>query len=158
MTDISRTEAALALETVQRRRQDVVSALDVPRWYWPGMAAGWAVLGTLADYGPVWASTAATLAFGAAHASIARQSMSGRHASARVSISRDLVSRWVPTAIVAFLAVMVLLTVAVALVLDGDGARHPAALAGGFVALVVLAAGPHLMHAARHVALRRQPV
>lgn len=153
--DISQTEASLALEAIQRRRQDVVAQLDVPRWYWPSMAAGWTALGVLADYGPAWASVIVTVSFGAAHATIGSRVLSGRRGSSRVSIRGELASRWIPAVIIGFLATMTVLTVAVALLFNADGARHPAALAGGVVAALVLAGGPHVMGRVRARADRR---
>lgn len=153
--DISQTEASLALGAVQQRRQEVLAEIDVPRWYWPGMATGWVGLGLLADFGPPWGSAVATVVFGAVHGIVARRALTGRHASAQVSIRRDLVWHWIPAVVVAFLMAMVALTVGIALLFDADGAGHPASLAGGVVAVIVLATGPHLMRAVRRYAQRR---
>ena len=155
MSDISHTEAVLALETVRARRRDVVAEIGVPSWYWPGLAAGWIGLGVLADLGPAWASTAATLLFGAAHASVASRVLSGRHPSSQVSIRGDLVSRRMPAVIIAFLLGMTALTVALALLLDADGARHPALLASAVVAGFVLTGGPGVLARLRARAVGR---
>ena len=48
--------------SIEHRRQQVLAEIDVPRWYWLMMGAGWLVLGILADYGPVWATIAGTRA------------------------------------------------------------------------------------------------
>jgi hypothetical protein len=143
--DISHTEASLALDVVQRRQHEVLAEIDVPQWYWPALAAGWAGLGVLADYGPGWASGVVTVLFGAAHATIGPRVLSGRHGSTRVSIRHDAVSHWIPAVIIGFLVAMVALTIGIALVLNADGARHPATVAGVVVAGLVLAAGPGLM-------------
>jgi hypothetical protein len=50
---------------------------------------------------------------------------------------------------------MTILTVGIALVLDADGARHPAILAGVIVAALVLTGGPALMSWVRGRAVRR---
>lgn len=154
--DISHTEASLALETVQQRRDDVLAELNVPWWYWPGLAAGWVGLGVLADFGPAWSSTVVTIAFGAAHASVGPRVLTGRHPSTLLSIRNDVVSHRIPALIIGFLVVMVALTVAIALVLNADGARHPATLAGAIVGALVLTAGPQLMHQLRAWARRQR--
>ena len=155
--EISPTEASLALAAVQRRRHEVLAEIDVPRWYWPSLAAGWAGLGMLADFGPPWATSVATVLFGAVHSTIAPRVLSGRHASTRVSIRGVAVSRWTPAVILVFLVAMTGLTISVALVFNADGARHPASLAGFVVAALVLAAGPRLMTGVRTRAQRRVP-
>jgi len=143
--DISHSEARLALDVVKQRQHEVLAEINVPSWYWPALAAGWAGLGVLADYGPGWASGLVTVLFGAAHATVGPRVLSGRHGSSRVSLRHDAVSHWIPAAIIGFLVVMVALTVGIALVLNADGARHPATLAGVVVAGLVLSAGPALM-------------
>jgi hypothetical protein len=153
--DISTTEASLALEAIQQRRREVASSINVPGWYWPFLAAGWIGLGALGDYGPAWASSTATLLFGAAHATIAPRAMSGRHPSSRVSIRHEFADRQMPKVIVAFLIGMAALTVGIALLFSADGARHPALLASLVVAALVLTGGPGLMAWLRTRAERR---
>jgi hypothetical protein len=152
---ISESEARLALDAVQRRRQQVVAEINVPGWYWVSLAVGWVGLSVLTTYGPVWATSVATLAFGAAHAAVAPRVISGRRGSSQLSIRRDLVSRHVPAMVIGFLVVMVVVTVGIALVLDADGARHAAILAGCIVAALVLTGGPALMSWIRARAVRR---
>ena len=153
--EITDTEARLALSSIEHRRQRVIDEIDVPSWYWIGLAGGWIALSALANYGPAWATIAGTVAFGAAHASIAPRVLSGRHGSARLSVRDDLVSRRIPVLVVGFLIVMMALTVVLALIANADGARNPALLAGVVVAGLVLTGGPLLMasvrrHAKRH--------
>jgi hypothetical protein len=150
-TPITRTEARLALDSIEHRRQQVLSEIDVPPWYWAAVAAGWVALGVIADYGPVWATIAGTLLFGAVHSAVAPRVVSGRRRSSQLTIRGDLVSRRIPQVVIGFLIVMTAATVVFALLLNADGARHPAALAGGAVGLLVLASGPALM-----AMLRRQ--
>ena len=143
--EISSTEASLALDAIQQRRREVAASINVPGWYWPFLAGGWVVLGVLADFTPAWVSTVATVAFGAAHATLAPRAMSGRHPSPGVSIRSELADRQLPKVIILFLIGMTLLTVGIALLLDADGARHPALFASVFVAALVLIGGPGLM-------------
>jgi hypothetical protein len=151
---ISDTEARLALSSIERRRQQVLAEIGVPSWYWFVVAGGWVVLGILPDYGPAWATTTATLLFGAAHSTIAPRVISGRRGSPQLSISRDLVSRRIPALVIGFLIVMTVATVGLALLFNADGARHPAALASVVVAMLVLAGGPALLAAVRRRAER----
>jgi hypothetical protein len=148
-SDITETEARLALGSIARRRQQVIAEIDLPWWYWVSLAAGWVVLGVLADDAPVWASIAGTVAFGAAHAAFAPRILSGRHASPMVSVRREMVSRHVPALVLGFLVVMTVVTVAFALIAHADGARHPAILASVVVAALVLSGGPSLMAGVR---------
>lgn len=151
---ITETEARLALSSIEQRRQQVLAEINVPPLYWAAVAGSWLALGIIADYGPAWAVIAATLLFGAVHSAVAPRVISGRHGSTRLSIRRDLVSRRIPQVVFAFLILMTAATVAFAFVLNADGARHPAALAGGAVALVVFAGGPALMAILRRRAVR----
>jgi len=142
---ISETEARLAMSSIERRRQQVVAEINVPPWYWFVLAGGWVGLGVLADYGPVWATTAGTLLFGAAHATIAPRVLSGRRGSPRLSVRGDLVSRRIPLVVIGFLMIMIMATIGAALLFNADGARHPATLAGVVIAAIVVCGGPSLM-------------
>jgi hypothetical protein len=151
---IDEGEAYLALNTVDRRRQQVIAEIGVPAWYWVFLAIGWAGLGALADFAPAWTTTAATVLFGAVHSTIAPRVISGRRGSSQLSIRSELVSRDIPIVIIGFLVVMTAVTVGIALLLNADGARHPSTFAGAFVALLVLAGGPSLVAALRRRAER----
>lgn len=152
---VTETEARLAMSSIEHRRQQVIAEINVPPWYWCVLAAGWVGLGVLADYGPGWATTAGTLVFGAAHASIAPRVLSGRRGSPQLSVRGDVVSRRIPLLVIGFLMIMTVATIGAALIFDADGARHPAALAGVVVAAVVLCGGPGLMAWARRRAKRQ---
>lgn len=151
---IDESEAQLALGAVEHRRQQVVAEIGVPAWYWGFLALGWAGLGALADFGPSWATTAATVLFGAVHATIAPRVISGRRGSSQLSIRSELVSREIPAVIIGFLILMTGATVGIALLLHADGARHPATFAGAMVGLLVLAGGPTLVSSFRRRAER----
>jgi hypothetical protein len=144
-TEIDEAEARLALSSIERRRQQVVAEINVPPWYWFVVAAGWLALGVLADYAPAWATAVGTLLFGAAHSTIAPRVLSGRRASPRLSVHGDLVSRRIPLLVIGFLVIMTMATIGFALLLNADGARHPATLASVVVAAIVLSGGPTLM-------------
>jgi hypothetical protein len=149
-SEIAESEARLALSSIEHRRQQVIAEIDVPSWYWIGLATGWVALGVVANYAPAWAYIAATVAFGAAHASVAPRVLSGQHGSSRLSVRRDLVTRRIPLLVVGFLVVMTLATVGLALIANADGARNPELLASVVVAALVLTGGPLLMASVRH--------
>jgi hypothetical protein len=54
-----------------------------------GLAAGWVVLGVIADLNHPWVTMAATLIFGAAHATVAPRVLNGRHRTPQLSVSAD---------------------------------------------------------------------
>jgi hypothetical protein len=153
--EVTETEARLALQSIEQRRQQVIAEIDVPSWYWISLAAGWIALGLLADYGTAWVTIAGTVIFGAVHAAVAPRILSGRHGSPHVSVHGDLVSRRVPSLVIGFLLLMTVVTVALALVANADGARHSAILASVVVAALVLIGGPRLMDAVRRRAVQR---
>ncbi len=156
-SDMSETEARLALEAVARRREQVVAEINVPGWYWWALAVGWLALGVLAQFAPPWATTVGTLAFGAAHASIAPRVLSGQAGSSRLRVRRELVGHRVAVWVVGFLLAMTGLTVGIALGLAADGAQHPSVVASGFVAALVLCGGPLVMANVRRLIARTQP-
>ncbi len=141
---IGESEARVALHAIEQRRKQVIAEIDVPPWYWCAMAAGWVVLGVVSDNASFWAYIAATLVFGAAHASVAPRVLTGRRASSRVSVRGELADRRIPLVIIGLLVAMVAVTVALALLLHADGARHPATWASVVVAALLLVGGPAL--------------
>jgi drug/metabolite transporter (DMT)-like permease len=147
--DISDTEAQLALSSIEHRRRQVIAEIDMPRWYWWGLAAGWIGLGVLADLDHPWLTLAVTLCFGAAHAWVASHVLSGRHRSQQLSVRAAVVDPHIPALVIGFLLLMVAATVVLALVADADGARHPSIMASVGVGTVVLLCGPALMAAVR---------
>jgi hypothetical protein len=147
--DISDTEARLALSSIEHRRRQVIAEIDMPRWYWWSLAAGWIGLGILADLDHPWLTLAVTLCFGAAHAVAASHVLSGRHRSHRLSVRADVVDPHIPAVVIGFLLLMVAATLVLALVANADGARHPSILASVVVAILVPLSGPALMAAVR---------
>jgi hypothetical protein len=151
---ISAADARSALDTIDLRRRQVVAEIDIPAWYWWGLALGWIGLGILADLANPWVSLAATFLFGAAHAAAAQRVLDGRHGSGQVRPHHDVVSRHLRTLVIGFLLVMVAATVGLALLAEADGARHPAIMASVVVAIAVLCGGPRLVDVVRRRAER----
>ena len=152
--DVTYEEARSTLRSIEDRRRQVIAEIDMPRWYWWGLAAGWIVLGAIADVGSAWLCAGATLLFGAVHSAVAQHVLSGRHRSQQLSVRAEVVSRHVPALVIGFLLTMTAVTVALALLADADGARHPVTMASVVVAVAVLLGGPSLMAAVRRRAER----
>jgi hypothetical protein len=150
---LSASEAQVALDTIERRRLSVIEEIDVPWWYWWGLALGWIALGVIADVGPEWLTTVATVAFGAAHASVAPRVISG-HASRNVSVRANHAPRHLARIVIGGLVALGALTVGLALLAQADGAEHPATIASVIVAIIIVLGGPLLLSAARKRAAR----
>jgi hypothetical protein len=154
-TDISQSEAELALDAIHLRQRQVIAQIAMPGWYWWGLAAGWVVLGVIADLDRPWISTVATVAFGAAHASVAPRVLGGRRRSQHLSVRRDVAGGHVAALVVGALAALVVVTIALALAANADGAHHPATMASVVVAVALVGGGPALMSAVRRRAEQR---
>jgi hypothetical protein len=151
---VNDAEARAALGTIEHRRRQVIDEIDVPSWYWWGLALGWIGLGVLNDLGHPWLTGAATLVFGATHAAVAPRVISGRHRTPHLSVRADVVGRRVPALVIGGLIGLGAVTVALALAADADGARHPVPMASIVVAVSIVLGGPQLMAAIRRRAAR----
>jgi len=151
---ISRVEAGRALDEIALRRRQIVAEIDVPAWYWWGLAFGWIALGCVTVLGNPWVSIVATVAFGVVHSAVATRVMDGRHRSQQLSVSAEVVSRNVRSLVIGFLVVLVAATVAIALIVEALGAPQPALLASVVIAVAVLVGGPKLMAVVRRRADR----
>jgi hypothetical protein len=147
-------EARAALDTVDRDRLRVIDEIELPRWYWWGLALGWVVLGFITDLKHTWITAAATLAFGAVHATVAPRVASGRHRTQRLSVSAELAGRHTFLRVIGGLIVLACLTIAGSIAASADGARHPVTIASMFVALIVVLGGPMLLASVRRRAAR----
>jgi hypothetical protein len=151
---VSASEAQVALDTIERSRLSVIDEIDVPWWYWWGLALGWIALGVIADVGPGWLTSVATVAFGAAHASVAPRVISGRHASRNVSVRAAHAPPHLAKIVIGGLVALGALTVGLALLALSDGAEHPVTIASVIVAVIIVLGGPLLLSAARKRAAR----
>jgi hypothetical protein len=145
-------EARAALETIDRGRLSVVEQIAVPAWYWWSVAAGWVVLGVVADLGHPWATTAATLAFGAVHSAVAPRVVNGRHGSDRLSVRADVAGRHIAALVFGGLILLAGVTILSSFALNADGAGHPVTAASVLVAVAVLLGGPMLLSRVRRAA------
>lgn len=152
--EITDAEARLALRSIEDRRRQVIAEIDMPRWYWWGLALGWIGLGFVTDLGHPWVAAAATLAFGAVHSAVASHVLSGRHRSSQLSVRADVAGPSVAALVIGFLLGMTAVTIVLAVLADADGAGHPVTAASIVVAVAVLFGGPTLMAAVRRRAER----
>ena len=151
---VTPTEAQAALDAIERRRLRVIDEIDVPWWYWWGLALGWIALGVIADVGPSWLTTVATIVFATVHASVAPRVISGRHASRDLSVRAGLAPPHLARIVIGGLVALGALTVGLALLAQADGAEHPVTIASPIVAVIIVLGGPLLLSSARMRAAR----
>ena len=65
--DSSDLDARMALSAIDLRRRQVIAEIDMPGWYWWGVAICWVILGFMADLGHPWLTITSTFIFGAVH-------------------------------------------------------------------------------------------
>jgi len=147
-------EARAALDAIERSRLQVVDEIDLPRWYWWGLALGWVALGVVTDLGHPWVTAAGMLIFGAVHASVAQLVIGGRHRTPQLSVRSDVAGRHTPLLVLGGLVGLAGLTIAGALAANADDARHPVTTASIFVAVLIVLGGPRLMAVVRRRAAR----
>jgi hypothetical protein len=152
--DITDADARSALRNIETRRRQMIAEIDIPRWYWWGVALGWVGLGVITDFGIAWLTFVATLTFGAVHSSVAQHVLSGRHGSRQLSVRADVVDRRLPLLVFGGLIGLAAVTIALAVLAHADGAEHPVTMASIVVAVAVLLGGPTLVAAVRRRAER----
>jgi MFS superfamily sulfate permease-like transporter len=146
---ITPEEARAALRTVDRERLRVIDQVNLPAWYWWGLALGWVALGAITDLNHPWLTAAATLVFGAVHSAVAPRVVDGRHGSDRLRVGRDVVGHQVSRLVLAGLVGLAGLTIAASVAAGADGARHPVTTASVLVAVILVLGGPRLLEYAR---------
>ena len=144
-TPITPQEARAALDTIDRGRRRVIDEIDLPRWYWWGLALGWIALGYVTDLNHPCLTAAATLAFRAVHAAVAPRVASGRNRSPKLSVRAELTGRRTAQLVIGCVASLGVVTIAGALAASADGARHPVTIASMFVAVIIVLGGPQLL-------------
>ncbi len=146
-------EARDALDAIRQSRRHIIDEIDMPRWYWWGLAGGWVALGVVTDLHQTWLTAAATLLFGAVHSAVAQKVTGGRHRSNQLSVRADVVGRHTQLVLFAWLIGLACVTIGGALAASADGAGHPVTMASIVVALLILLGGPRLMATVRRWAV-----
>jgi hypothetical protein len=142
---ITPEEARAALAAADSGRRAVADEVGVPAWYWWGLGAAWIALGVIADLDIFWLTIAVTLAFGVTHAQVFARLASGRRRTGQVQVSRAVAGPRTMLHVWLLLVALIAVTVAFALVLAADGARHPAIAGSVLPAAIVIAGGPGLV-------------
>jgi hypothetical protein len=143
-------EAREALAMIDRSKKLVEAEIGLPRVYWWVMAVGWILLGVVGDLGNSFATTAVTVAFGAAHSAVASRLLDGRRRTRDVRVSADIAGRTTVLVIGTLLAA-VALTVGLALALQADGDAHPTTWAAVVIAMILCFGGPEILRTLRRL-------
>jgi hypothetical protein len=151
---VTPNEARAALDSVDRGRRQVIGEIDLPRWYWFGLALGWVALGVITDLKYPWVTAGATFLFGAVHSTVAPRVVDGRHRSHRVSVRRELTGKQTARLVLGGIIGLAFVTIGGSLALHADGARHPVTITSIFVAVIIVLGGPQLLAWVRHRAAR----
>ncbi|KYH43830.1 hypothetical protein [Branchiibius sp. NY16-3462-2] len=147
MTNLDPEQAQGALQVAAAARRRVADELGLPRAYWWVMGLGWLGLGFISHYASPWVTVLATIAFGAAHASVASRWLDGRHRTGQIAVARSVAGGRVAATVIGLLLGAILVTVVLALGLDADGARHAGIWASGVVGIGLALGGPGLLAA-----------
>jgi hypothetical protein len=142
-------DAKIALDDVGLRQRQVVAMINIPWWYWWSVGIGWIVLGVIADLHNPWATSIATLLFGAIHATIAQRFLDGRHSTRQLSVRADMVNRHIPAIVLSGLLVLAALTTGIAIAFATNHVGRPVTLSSVIIAAIVVSAGPGFMGAVR---------
>lgn len=145
MDGITSDQAREALAIADHARREVAAEIGLPRVYWWAMAAGWMALGSVGAFAPTWVTTVATIAFGAAHSTIASRFLNGRNRTGRLQVSASVAGRRTPVVVIGMLLALVAVTVGISLGLDADGAHHAGLWGALFVAAMVGFGGPEML-------------
>src|SRR5262249_31714575 len=144
------------LDNIHDRRRQILAEIDVPAWYWWGLAVGWIGLGLVTVAAIPRLSVVATVGFGALHSAVASRVIDGRHGSRQLTVRAAVVRRHVRALVIGFLIMLIALTVGIALGADALGASQPVLMASVVVAIAVLIGGPRLMAFVRYRAARSE--
>lgn len=135
-------DAASALAEIGRRQEGVIDRVNVPAWYWWFVGLGMIPVGVAADTKNARWIVATALVYGLAVLVMNLRYTLGEAAGARVS--RQLLGPAGAVAIVAFVWVVVGLSLGAAFGLQALGYGHPGAAGTVVGAVLVIGGGPLL--------------
>jgi len=152
--DCDEVEARRALALITARRSQVIAEIDVPDWYWWGLALAWIALGVVTDLHNPWLTSAGTLAVGAGHAMVAQWVIGGRRRTSQLSVRREVAGRFVPVVVIVTLLGLAGATVLFAVIAIARHVSHPVTVASTAVAAILVLGGPRVMAVMRRRALK----
>jgi hypothetical protein len=148
-------DAAEALASVGRRREQVIDVVSIPNWYWWVIAAGMVALGVVVDWRQPVAIAVTAAVFGVGVVAASLWVGTGAH---RAQVHSDLLGPAGALLIVRFVAVVVIGSLAVAFVLAALGFSHAATVGMVVGGLALVIGGPRLDRRLHQLMLRRAAV
>jgi hypothetical protein len=145
-----REQAAAALAEIERRQAQVIDQALVPRWYWWLVGVGMVAVGAVADTGQTSFVVAAAFTYALVVAAVSVWFIAGR---SRARVHSDLLGGRGAVAIMAFIYVVVGLSLAVAFGLRAGHVTHPGTFGTLAGAVLVVIGGPLLMSVLRRLML-----
>jgi hypothetical protein len=146
-------QAAAALEEIDQRQRQVIDQALVPRWFWWMVGVGMVAVGAVADTGQTRYIVAAAFTYALLVAAVSVWFIAGR---ARARVHSELLGAQAAVAILAFVYVVVGLSLAVAFRLKAGHVAHPGTFGTLVGAVLVIAGGPMLMSVLRRIMLAKR--
>jgi small-conductance mechanosensitive channel len=153
MDEIERDEAAAGLASIDATQERLIDRVAVPAWYWWLVAVLMVGLGALVDLGRPVAVAVGALAFAVA---VGGATMWVILSGGRAQVSRQLLGGEGAAWIVAFVGLVVVVSLAIGFTLRALGFPYPASLATVVGAAGVAGGGPLLMGRLRRTMLRQR--
>jgi len=149
---MQRDEASAGLAEIRATQDRLIRRVAVPGWYWAGVALLTVALGLVVDVGQAVAVAVAAVLFAVVVAGATGWVILG---GGRVQVGRDLLGEAGAIRIVGFVAIVVVVSLAIGFALQALGWRYPATLATLVAAIGIAAGGPLLMRSLQASMRRR---
>ena len=153
MNEMGRDEAEASLASIEAVQERLIDRVAVPIWYWWLVAVLTVALGVVVDVGRPLAVTVGALVFATTVAALTAWVILGR---GRAQVSRQLLGEAGAAWIIAFVAVVVAVSLAAGFTLRAAHFAYPASIATLVAAAGVAAGGPQLMGRLRRTMLRHR--
>ena|SRR5947209_4092992 len=152
MSEPRRDEAESGLADIRAAQQLLIDRVAIPAWYWWGVAVLTVLLGLVVDRGSRTEVALAAVVFALVVAGATGWVIVG---GGRVQVSRSLLAGEGAVRIVAFVGLVVGVSLAVGFALRAAGAAYPATAATLVAAVCLAVGGPLLMRGLRRAMLRQ---
>jgi hypothetical protein len=153
--DIDPGDAAEALASVGRRREQVIDVVSIPHWYWWLIAVGMVGLGVVVDWRQPVAVAITAVVFGLGVLAASWWVATGSH---RAQVHSDLLGPTGALLIVRFVAIVVVGSLAVAFILQAVEFDHAATVGMVVGALALVVGGPRLDRRLHRLMVRRAAI